>query len=69
MTQSYEIMHKNILYIIANSEENNNFYKDKYFKLCYDYIINNTFDENYIIDLMNSNFLVTIKIKQETLIL
>ena len=61
MTQSYEGIHKDVFYILSSFEENGDSLKDMYFKIVYEFIINNTFNNEYVTELANSNFLETIK--------
>ena len=61
MAQSYGSIHKEICYILSHLEESSTSLKDKYFKIFYNFIINNTFDDEYITDLINCNFLETIR--------
>src|SRR6266516_4968014 len=61
MTQSYEGIHKDLFYILISFKENSASLRDMYFKLFYEFIINNTFSNEYITELTNSNFLETIK--------
>src|SRR6266516_4047672 len=61
MDQNFEIIHKEIFYTLSHLEESSTSLKDKYFKIFYKFIINNTFDDEYIIELINCNFLETIK--------
>ena len=61
MAQSYEGIHKEVLYILSSFEENGASLKDMYFRFFYEFIINNTFNNEYVTELTNSNFLETIK--------
>src|SRR6266516_2686741 len=61
MTQSYEGIHKDVFYILSSFEENGASLKDMHFKIVYEFIINNTFNNEYITELTNSNFLETLK--------
>src|SRR6266516_4671250 len=58
MAQSYESIHRNIVNILTTFEQN---LKDKYFEIFYKFIINNTFNDEYVTELTNSNFFETIK--------
>src|SRR6266516_8185531 len=53
-----ESIHSNIVSILNSVDEN---LKNMYFKFFYEFIINNTFDDEYITELINCNFLETIK--------
>src|SRR6266516_1996211 len=61
MTQSFEGIHKDVFFILSSFEENGAFLKDMYFNFFFRFIINNTFDDEYVTELMNCNFLETIK--------
>src|SRR6266516_3232216 len=61
MDQNFESIHKRIFDILSCFEENSGSLIDTYFKIFYEFIINNTFNNEYITELTNSNFLETIK--------
>ena len=53
---SYKHMHMDISDTISADDD----LRHKYFKICYEFIISNIFDEDYIIKLIDSNFLESI---------
>src|SRR6266516_1921313 len=55
MTKS---IHRNIVSILSCVDKN---LKDMYFRFFYEFIISNTFNNEYVTELTNSNFLETIK--------
>ena len=61
MTQSYEIIHNDILHILTSIEEEDTTLKDMYFKLFYEFILSKTFDNEYVTELNYSSFLETIR--------
>jgi hypothetical protein len=49
---SYKHMHMDISDTICGNDD----LRHKYFNICYEFIISNIFDEDYIIKLIDSNF-------------
>lgn len=58
LNSSYEYFHKNILTFLNNNT--NNVLKNDYFKIFHNHIIDNVFNEDYIVKLIDSKFLESI---------